>query len=198
MFIQVWQGKVADAAAMKARLEKWLDDLAPSAHGWLGSTAGVTADGEFVGVVRFSDEESARRNSDRPEQGEWWAGTADLFDGDVEFHDYPHVSMMLQGGSDDAGFVQVIQGTYTGAGSPDDFTDDADEIAERRPDVIGATLAWADDGHFTQTIYFSSEEEARKGEKAMEAEDADRQQEWTSQVDGIQFLDLTDPWTASP
>lgn len=198
MFIQVWQGKVGNVDAIKGRLDQWLEDLAPSADGWLGSTAGVTADGEFVGVIRFADETSARRNSDRPEQGEWWAGTADLFEGQVEFHDYPHVSTMLQGGSDDAGFVQLIQGTYTGEGTPADFTSDADEIAERRPDLIGATLAWAEDDHFTQTIYFTSEEEARKGEKAMEGEDAERMQEWTSQIDGMRFLDLSDPWMASP
>ena len=34
----------------------------------------------------------------------------ECFDGEVTFHDCDDVTMFLGGGSDDAGFVQVIQG----------------------------------------------------------------------------------------
>ena len=37
----------------------------------------------------------------------WWAGAEALFDGSCEIHESEDVSMMLDGGSDDAGFVQV-------------------------------------------------------------------------------------------
>ena len=53
--------------------ERWISELGADAPGWLGSTAGVTADGEFVVLARFTSAEEAQRNSERPEQGAWWA-----------------------------------------------------------------------------------------------------------------------------
>lgn len=200
MFIQVLQGPVSNPGAMKSRFDDWNRQLGPSAEGWLGTTAGVTADGEFVAAVRFSDEAAARRNSDRPEQGEWWAETEKLFDGEVTFHDYSNTDLWLDGGSDDAGFVQVIQGRFTGDGTPADFLEDSEELAELRPEIIGGTIGWSDDGHFTEAVYFTSEEAAREGEKKMDADPKASQemQEWVSQVEGLRFLDLTDPWLTSP
>ncbi|MGE5763508.1 MAG: hypothetical protein ACM3ZF_06425, partial [Mycobacterium leprae] len=64
---------------MRAAFERWVEELAPGAAGWLGSTAGVTDDGRFIGLARFESEQAARRNSDRPEQGRWWAETSKLF-----------------------------------------------------------------------------------------------------------------------
>jgi hypothetical protein len=68
VFVQVIQGQVADAAKVRAALDRWVQELAPKASGWLGSTAGVTEDGRFVALARFESEEAARRNSQRPEQ----------------------------------------------------------------------------------------------------------------------------------
>ena len=87
MFVQVIQGAVSDAQRVRDHMETWTRDLAPGATGWLGSTAGVTADGQGVAVVRFESEEAARANSDRPEQGAWWEGMAALYTGDPVFHE---------------------------------------------------------------------------------------------------------------
>ena len=38
-----------------------------------------------------------------------------LFDGPVEFHDCDDVTLMMDGGSDEAGFVQIIRGKVAGA-----------------------------------------------------------------------------------
>ena len=48
MFVQVIQGRVNDAAAVRRRFDKWMSDLAPGSIGWLGSTAGVTDDGMLI------------------------------------------------------------------------------------------------------------------------------------------------------
>ena len=200
MFIQVLQGRVTDPEAVHARFARWNDELGPTAEGWLGATEGVTDDGEFVAVVRFQDEESARRNSSRPEQGAWWSETEALFTGDVAFHDYPNVTTMLDGGSDEAGFVQVIQGIYTGERSPADMGMDELRLTELRPEVLGATLGWDDTGHFTQTVYFTSLAAARDGERAMAADpglSADMN-EWLIEVDGLRYLDLEAPRMVSP
>ena len=110
MFIQIMQGRCRDAHELREVTEEWREKQAPAAEGWLGGTYGVTDDGEFVGVVRFESREAATRNSSRPEQGEWWQRMASCFDGEVTFHDCDNAMLFLGGGSDDAGFVQVIQG----------------------------------------------------------------------------------------
>ena len=53
MFVQVITGKVTDAAAVRARFDRWLEELAPGAKGWLGSTAGVTDDGRIVTIRSY-------------------------------------------------------------------------------------------------------------------------------------------------
>ena len=81
MVVQIMEGRCNDAEAMKRQGEKWDAELRPGAKGYLGVTAGVTDDGRSISIVRFESEEAARANSDRPEQGEWWAETEKLFDG---------------------------------------------------------------------------------------------------------------------
>lgn len=76
MFVQVIQGKATDPAALRRQWETWDRELKPGAQRFLGGTAGVTADGEFIAVVRFEDEAAARANSDRADQDAWWAETS--------------------------------------------------------------------------------------------------------------------------
>ena len=110
MFVQVIQGQVGDAGKVRAAMDRWAAELAPGADGWLGSTAGVTEDGRFIGLARFESEEAARRNSERPEQGRWWAETEKLFEGGATFRESTDVVVDVNGDPDKAGFVQVMQG----------------------------------------------------------------------------------------
>ncbi|HSV66461.1 MAG TPA: hypothetical protein VLJ59_11220 [Mycobacteriales bacterium] len=110
MFVQVVQGRVSDAAEVRAALDRWFEELAPGTTGWLGTTAGVSDDGVFVALARFESEDAARRGGDRPEQHQWRMEVAKLFSGEVTYHDCRQVVTFGRGGSDDAGFVQVIQG----------------------------------------------------------------------------------------
>ena len=86
MFVQVIEGRVSDAEAVHAEMDGWVRGLAPGAKGWLGSTAGVTSSGQLVAIARFESEEAARANSDRPEQGKWWARMESLFSDEPSFH----------------------------------------------------------------------------------------------------------------
>ena len=194
MFAQVIEGQIRDRDALQAQLDRWMTDLAPSATGWLGTTGGVAEDGTVVAVIRFESEAAARANSERPEQGEWWAQTAPAFDGEVTFRDCPVVDSYGRGGSDDAGFVQVIFGT---ADRDRLLADQAalDEFLSRtRPDVIGGTMAWPGDGSFVQVVYFTSEADARKNEGAeLSDEDAARLGETMSAMDMQRFVDLREP-----
>jgi hypothetical protein len=199
MFIQIMQGRCHDADRLREVTEEWHDKLAPTAEGFLGGTYGVTDDGEFVGVVRFESREAAAKNSERPEQGEWWQRMEACFDGDVAFHDCDNAMLFLGGGSDDAGFVQIIQGRIT---DPEKFRhfmeQPMDALQEARPEIIGGTIAIEPDGWFTQTVAFRNEEEAREGEHKQMPDEIQRQyQEEMSAMQDVKYLDLHQPWFAS-
>src|SRR3989442_14931651 len=103
-------GVVSDPGQVQAAVVRWSLQLGAGAPGWLGSTAGVTEDGRFVALARFESEEAARRNSDRPEQDQWWKETSTLFTGEVTFQDSSDVTVDATSDPDNAGFVQIMQG----------------------------------------------------------------------------------------
>ena len=199
MFIQVIQGRCADEAMMRRHMDRWTQDLSPGAQGWLGGTYGITDDGQFIAVVRFESREAAARNSLRPEQGAWWEEARACFTGDVTFHDCDDAIMMLDGGSDDAGFVQVIQGRLSDPGKFRDLVmQPMDMLHEMRPEIIGGTVAIDADGFFTQTIAFTTEAAAREGER-MEppAEGRRMMDEMNALTTDVSYHDLHHPWFAT-
>ena len=201
MFVQVIRGQVADAEQVRAALERWMRDLAPSAVGWLGSTAGVTDDGRFVALARFESGDAARRNSGRPEQDAWWSEVSKAFTGDVVFEDSEDVLVDAVGDFDTAGFVQVITGRTTDPRRARELMHaDSEEWRAFRPDVLGSVDVLHDGGRFTTAIYFTSEQEAREGErKEPPPELAAQMEELNSLAAGpLEFLDLKDPWLYSP
>jgi len=201
MFVQVIQGQVSDAGQARAALDRWVQELAPGATGWLGSTAGVTEDGRFIALARFESEEAAQRNSDRPEQDEWWTETSKLFSGEATFRDSSDVTVDVNGEPDSAGFVQVIQGRGS---DPDRARElmgqDSSEWAAFRPDIIGSVGVGHDGGAYTMALYFTSEEAAREGERKEPPPELKAQMEEMGKlnVGEPEFFDLKQPWLYSP
>ena len=201
MFVQVIQGKTSKPEALDAALNQWVQDLAPSATGWLGSTSGVTDDGRAIAVVRFDSEEDARRNSDRPEQDRWWSETAKVFDGEPTFRDSTDVTVDVQGDPDQAGFVQVMQGRSSDPERARQLMDqDADRWAAFRPDVLGSVVVGHEDGGYTMVMYFTSEAEARDGERKQPPPELQAQMEEMGKlsVGETEFFDLKRPAIISP
>jgi hypothetical protein len=200
MFVQVIRGQVSEPEQVHAALDLWSEQLAAGAQGWLGSTAGVTEDGRFVALARFESEEAARRNNDRPQQGQWWMETSKLFTGEVIFRDSSDVTADVNGDPDTAGFVQVMQGRGSDperarelmAQNPDDW-------AAFRPDVIASVAVGHEGGAYTMAMYFTSEEAAREGERKEPPPQLKAQMEEMSQlsVGEPEFLDLRQPWLYS-
>lgn len=193
MFIQIIQGRVGDAQELSRQLERWRAELKPGATGYLGSTGGVTPDGRSITLVRFESEDAARANSERPEQAAWWREAVKAFEGEVTFHDCRDVDSVLGGGSNEAGFVQVIQGR---AKNQEEMRRQGrgmeEQLHDRRPDILGITVAWHGDGGFTQAVYFTSAEAARQGEAA--SQDDELGQELMRLIDGVPtFYDLESP-----
>lgn len=199
MFVQVFSGQVSDPQDFRACLDRWMQQLAPSAIGWLGSTSGVTDDGLAITLARFESAEAARRNSERPEQGEWWMETAKVFTGDVTFHDCTDVLVYRQP-SDTAGFVQVMQGRTTDARRVIELTRRLEDLRDFRPDLLGGLLAVHPDGSsFTEAAYFTNEAEARAGERGeLPAEMQAMWDEMSTLVPDLRYYDLHQPWLYSP
>jgi hypothetical protein len=201
MFVQVIQGRVADPARVKAALDRWAEELAPGAEGWLGTTAGVTEDGRFVAAARFESEEAARRNSDRPEQDRWWAETSRLFDGEPSFLDSSDVDVDTNGDPATATFVQVMQGRTS---DPERarrlMADDSTDWSAFRPDMLGSVAAGHDGGAYTMVMWFTSEAEAREGERKEPPPELKAQMDEMGSL-GVgepEFFDLKDPWMYAP
>jgi hypothetical protein len=201
MFVQVIRGRVTDPEQMHAALDRWSEQLAAGAQGWLGSTAGVTEDGRFVALARFESEEAARRNSDRPEQGQWWTETSKLIAGEVTFRDSADVTVDVAGDPGKATFVQVMQGGTSDPGRVRELmTQNPEEWAAFRPDVIGSVAVGHEGGAYTAVMYFTSEQAAREGERQEPPPELKAQMEEMSQlsVGEPEFLDLRQPWLYSP
>lgn len=192
MFIQVLRGRAIDRDGVMRQLDRWKAELSPTAEGWLGCTAGITDDGRFIGSFRFESQELAQRNSDRPEQTAWWNEFSKYLD-TPRFWDCTLVEQHKNGGSDEAGFVQVIQ---TRVVKPEEFRETVKSMAASpRDDVIGSLVAWQG-SRFNEFVYFTSEEEARKGEKSNYQQVA-LEKIWPRTED-IEYFDLRKPWFASP
>lgn len=197
MFVQVIQGRVSDAEEMHAALDQWAAELAPGATGWLGTTAGVTDDGQFITLARFESEEVARRNSDRREQDQWWAQTSKLFTEEPKFKDSSNVVVDMVGDPDTAGFVQIIQGRGSDpARARQLLKSDSAKWAAFRPEILGSVGVEHDAGEYTMALYFTSESAAREGErKEPPAELKAQMDEMNSLNVGMPtFFDLKKPW----
>jgi hypothetical protein len=193
VFIQAFHGELADPDLWVAQVARWRADVRPRTTGFLGFTSGVTADSQMVTVARFESQQSAQVDSDLPEQGEWFAASSKAFAGEITFHDCPQVSLLLAGGSDRAGFVQVMLGR---AKDPDALRalqgDMEAELRLVRPDLLGATVGWHGERDFVQTSYFTSEAQARANEATMAGTPLFGR--FMAQIDGdLRYYDLTSP-----
>jgi hypothetical protein len=193
MFIQVITGHVADQAGLEEAFDRWHREVRPGAIGFLGSTVGVTPDGRFVTLARFESAQAAQANSDRPEQGAWWSEAEKCLSGPVTFQDCTDVDIYRSGGSDQAGFVQVMQGRANR-----DRLRQLDAQAEAmlpglRPDLLGSIRAWHGN-EYTEAAYFTSEAEARDGEaQEPPPEMGDLMGEWQDAMGEVTYFDLPRP-----
>jgi hypothetical protein len=202
MFIRVIQGRATNSSGIRRDLGRWQRQLGADADGWLGSTAGITEDGWSITVVRFTSQAQARRNSDRPEQREWWRDASQHL-ARVVVHDAAKVHTYREGGANEAGFVQVIQGHSDDLERMASLGHDQDKVlAQDAPHILGMTVAEHADrpGDFTQIVYFTSEQDAQRFEPAPPAEADEPVQEERRRrlMTELRCFDLRDPQLLSP
>ncbi len=80
------------------------------------------------------------------------------------------------------------------------MSEDWDRWATFRPELLGGVMVAHEDGVYTTALYFTSEAEAREGErKERPPELAARLDEMNSlTAGGPEFFDLRRPWLGSP
>jgi hypothetical protein len=77
-------------------------------------------------------------------------------------------------------------------------TQSAPQLVTHRPDILGRLIVQHDDGRFTMAIYFTSEEEAREGERKPPPPEMEQTMQELNQLGGeMTFYDLRSPWLYS-
>jgi hypothetical protein len=194
VFIQMIQGACARQDEMRHLVDDWCGRMADR-PGWLGGTYGFTDDDCFIGVGRYEDRDACAMWCKDPEAAPYWAAAAELFDESCDIFESDDVSIMLAGGSDDAGFVQVMHGRVS---DPDRLrhlltdTTMTTMLHDARPEIIGATFALQGDGTSTETVAFTDEEAARNGERVHMPEDVAAELE--AAMGAVEYIDLHAPW----
>lgn len=195
MFSQVVQGHTSDPAAVRRALNLW----APTA-GTSDITAGVTEDGRFIAVTSFESEESAQvaqpAQSARAADGDWRG----VLDGEVTVRSSSRTHLFASGERSRARFVQIVQGQVTDLAEARRHLASLHEaLAARLPCLLGTLTVEHDDERFTRVLYYSTEEEARAGERDMPASVRRRDEPARRLLVGPpEFLDLRDPWLLPP
>lgn len=192
MFVQLVLGQAADAAAFRRQWERWVSSLAVGAAGFDGATGGVTADHRAVLVTRFESEPAARAHDMQAVAGTLAAPFEVLETADVTLHGGQ--------GWETARFVQLMRARVRDRRRFEAIEDEiAPQFMKFRPDALAAYRAWFPGGSVVAIDYFTSEEQARAGErKQMPELLAQRFGEWMSLLDDVEWFDLTEPWIATP
>jgi hypothetical protein len=194
MYVQVIEGRTKDPEGLKQQGERWQTEMRPGAIGYLGVTAGATADGRAISMVRFESEDAAKQNSDRPEQGAWWGEMQKNYDGQPTFAGSSDVQEFLGGGSNDAGFVQVMKVSGVDRKQIERIDASFEKFADLRPDILGGLRVWTGPDSYVEAAYFTSEADARKGEQVELPDDLKGvMAEFGELMGNTEFFDITDP-----
>ena len=193
MFVQIIEGTTSNPEALSAAGDAWEAEVKPGAVGFLGVTAGVSAGGKAFTLVRFQDEASAKANSERPEQGAWFEKhLATAYDSPPTFTESSDIEEFMGGGSNDAGFVQVMKSKNVDRAKLEEMDKTFEKFAGERPDILGGLRAWTGADTCVDVMYFTSEADARKGEQTEMPDELKQAMESFGEMD-VEFLDLPDP-----
>ncbi|HEX2027267.1 MAG TPA: hypothetical protein VHF25_04640 [Nitriliruptorales bacterium] len=196
VFVRVVQGEVDDPDGARSTYQRWFDEVASGADGWLTSTGGTSDTDVFISVEQLASEQAARLNDIRPEQARWWEEMRRDFAQAPTVHDARVVATIGPDRPQQVGSVHVVQG------STPQLTDVMEKVAETAQrhidehhlDVIGGLIADHGDGEFTELIYYPSTEAARQEDSGELAEGGVTLVErLAGTVTDLRYLHLPDP-----
>jgi hypothetical protein len=113
----------------------------------------------------------------------------------VSFAETTDVEILLNGGSDRAGFVQVMTGSAADRAAIAELDGLFSAHAPAwRPDVIGGLRAWLSPTDYVEVMYFTSEADARANEQRdPPAEVAAHVATFQQLMSDVSYLDLAEP-----
>ena len=159
----------------------------------------MTDDRRFLLFARWESEEAAKALLTQPELQAWYDEFQQSFDGAVEFVETGDVTTQLAGGSDAAGFVQAIKISGVDRQRVEGADGEFENIAPQvRPDLIGGIRAWTTPDAFVGVNYFTSEQDARAGEKQVPPEFAERFEDFMAMMKDAEYFDFTEPFLHTP
>jgi hypothetical protein len=192
MFVQVIEGHTSDPEGLARYGESWQEKVGPVAVGFVGVTAGSTADGRTVTFACFESEAAARKNEALAEQSAWAEGLGKYYDAPPTFTESTDVEQLFGGPAKDAGFVQVMKVSSVDRVKAKELDDSFDTFKHLRPDLLGTLRVWTGPDSFVEANYFESEAAARAGEKAEMPPEVDAlMAEFGDAMANTEFLDLT-------
>lgn len=198
MFVLTVQSRTSTPDALRQHLLRWPVDVGTSAMGWLGNTAGASADGDFVLLMRFQSEEAALVTGDLPEYGRWWRSCARLLDTKPLFTPSINVTGILSGGTDAAAAVQITRGRAAPARLRDSLRQFESLTAAERGTVVGGIVAWHDDNRFTEALYFIARISGPFGQQSVTTPLGRFNAAHEASMLESTVIDLRDPWLTSP
>src|SRR5918994_2893017 len=195
MFVWVLEGKVSDPEEVGRQLGHWIGEFGSTTPGYLGVTGGVTNDRRFLLFVRWESEEAGDAFLMRPQQQAWYDEFQKSFDGPVHFDESGDVTTYLAGGSDTAGFVQGMKVSGVDRQRIDAADREFENIAPGiRPDLIGGLRVWTAADAFVEANYFTSEEQAREGEREEPPPElAEGFADFMEMTKDAEYFDFTEP-----
>ena len=194
MFVQVIEGRTKDPEGIKRQGDRWQAEVRPGAVGYLGVTSGSTADGRTIAIVRFESEEAARANSERAEQTAWFEEMKKYYEGEISFTESSDTTEFMGGGSNEAGFVQVMKSSGLDRAQVERMDALFEKVAPQRPEILGLFRVWTGADSCIDVAYFTNEDDARSGEKQpVPPELQEAMAEFGDMTRNTEFLDLSDP-----
>jgi hypothetical protein len=195
VFVWVLEGKVSDPHEVGHQIGHWTTEFGDT-PGYLGATGGVTDDRRFLLFVRWESEEAGNELLRRREQQEWYEAFQESFDGAIDFTETGDVTTHLAGGSDAAGFVQAMKVSGIDRQRVETADREFESVAGQfRPDLIGGLRVWTAPDGFVEVNYFTSEQDARAGEKqAPPPEVMERFEEFMAMMGDAEYFDFTEPF----
>lgn len=197
MFVFTVDARTSSPAALRAHVLRWPSDVGTNADGWLGNTAGVSGDGEFLLLMRFRSEESALITCDRPEYGTWWQLCKQHLATPPVFTPSTDITGILGGGSDAAATVQITRGRSAPSRLRASLRELESMAVGERSDVIGGFVAWHDEDRFIEALYLSSEIPGRSPVQASKPLGRFMVSH-ASSIEDPRVTELPDPWLTSP
>ena len=198
MFVLKVEARTARPDAVRQQVLAWPTDVGSNAPGWLGCTGGVSAEGDWIFLMRFASQEAAWITSDLPGYERWWRACRRHLETPPVFAESTRVSGILRGGSDAAAAVVITQGSAPPNRLRDSLRRLETVALTEHVGVIGGFVACHDRERFTEALYLTSKPAQFRQFATTSHLLGGFIDDRATAVRDVRVIDLDEPWLTSP